>query len=143
MTFSLSRKTRLLWQIRIILAFMILCAAVAFFSQYSLWFLLPAVIIAALGLGVAFVYIPFYFKTYKISVDETSIIISKGIIIKTTDIMPFPRLVFAQTFTTPIASLMKLKCVMLKAARGWVMIPEIEREYADYLLENLRIKHND
>lgn len=86
---------------------------------------------------------PFYFNSYKISVDENSITITKGVVIRTTNIMPYPRLVFAQSFTTPISSAMKLKSVMLKAARGWILIPEIENVNADYLLDNLRIKAND
>ncbi len=143
MTFSLPGKTRFLWQVRVIIAFIALCGIVSFFSRYTLWFLLPAAIIAALGLLAAFVYIPFYFKSYSITVDDNSICISKGVFIKTTQIMPFPRLVFAQTVTTPIASLMKLKCVLLKAARGWMLIPEIESINAEYLLDNLRIKPND
>lgn len=143
MTFSLPKKTRILWQIRIIFIFIVLCAAVAFFSRYSLWFLLPAAIIATTGLLAAFIYVPFYFKSYKIFVDESSISISKGIIIRTTNIMPFPRLVFAESFTTPLASVMSLKCVMLKAARGWILIPEIENENADFLINNLRIRPND
>ena len=143
MTFNLPQKTRVLWQIRIVLAFALLCAAVAFFSRFTLWFLLPAAVIAALGLGFAIVYVPFYFKSYSISVDDNSISISKGVFFKTTQIMPFPRLVFAQSFTTPLATVMKLKCVMLKAARGWMLIPEIENVNADYLLDNLRVKPND
>lgn len=143
MTFTLPRKTRVLWQIRIIFAFAVLCAIVSFFSRYTLWFLLPATIIAALGLSFAFIYIPFYFKSYKITVDDNSISITKGVVIKTTNIMPFPRLVFAQSFTTPLSQLMKMKCVMLKAARGWILIPEIEDLNADYLLKNLRVKRID
>lgn len=143
MTFSLPKKTRILWQIRIFFVFALLCVSVAFFSRYTLWFLLPAAIIAMLGLVAAFVYIPFYFKSYLITVDTNSIIITKGIFIKTTQIMPFPRLVFAQSFTTPIASAMKLKCVMLKAARGWILIPEIESVDAEFMLDNLKVKPND
>ncbi len=143
MTFSLPKKTMALWQIRIVLAFALLCAAVAFFSRFTLWFLLPAAIIATIGLLFAFIYTPFYFKSYKITVDDNSIIITKGVIFKTTNIMPFPRLVFAQSFTTPLSELMKMKCVMLKAARGWILIPEIENADAEYLLSNLRIKPYD
>lgn len=143
MTFHLPKKTRFLWQLRVIIAFILLCGIVAFFSRYTLWFLLPAAIIAALGLLAAFVYIPFYFKSFTITVDDNSICVSKGVFIKTSQIMPFPRLVFAQTVTTPLASLMRLKCVLLKAARGFMLIPEIENINAEYLLDNLRIKPND
>lgn len=143
MTFNLPRKTRVLWQLRIILAFAVLCAVVAFFSRYTLWFLLPTAIIAAIGLIFAFIYVPFYFNSYKITVDDNSISITKGVVIRTTNIMPYPRLVFAQSFTTPLSSALKMKCVMLKAARGWILIPEIENEHAEYLLDNLRVKPND
>lgn len=143
MTFALPKKTRFLWQLRIFFAFAILCAVVAFFSRYTLWFLLPAAIIATLGLCFAFVYVPFYFKSYKIAVDENSISITKGVIIKTIQIMPYPRLVFAQSFTTPLSAAMRMKCVMLKAARGWMLIPEIDNVDAEYLLDNLRVKPND
>ena len=77
MSFSLPKKTRILWQIRIVFAFVCLCALVAFFSRFTLWFLLPAAIIATIGLVFAFIYIPFYFKSYEISVDDNSIIIKK------------------------------------------------------------------
>jgi len=140
MTFTLPTKTRALWQLRIVIAFALLCAMVAFFSRFTLWFLLPAAIIAMLGLIFAFVYVPFYFKSYKILVEESFISITKGIFIKTTSIMPFPRLVYAQSFTTPLSALMQMKCIMLKAARGWMLIPEIEAENANFLLENLRVK---
>lgn len=143
MTFTLPKKTRFLWQIRILIVFILLCAVVSIFSRFSLWFLLPVAIIATIGLLVAFIYVPFYFKSYKITVDESSISISKGLIVRTTNIMPFPRLIFAESFATPLASLMKMKCVMLKAARGWILIPEIDNKNADYLLDNLRIRPND
>ena len=109
MTFHLPKKTRILWQLRIVLAFACVCAAVAFFSRYTLWFLLPAAIIATMGLIFAFIYVPFYFNSYKITVDDNSISITKGVIIKTTNIMPYPRLVFAQSFTTPLSAMMNMK----------------------------------
>lgn len=143
MTFTLPKRTKILWQIRILLAFAVLGAVVAFFSRYTIWFLLPASIIAGFGLLFALIYVPFYFKTYKIVVDENSICVTKGIIIKTTNIMPFPRLVFAECFTTPLSTAMKLKCVMLKAARAWMLIPEIESSDADFLLDNLKVKPNE
>ena len=140
MTFFLPKRTRLLWQIRIVMAFALLCAAFAFFSRFTLWFLLPAAIIAAIGLIFSFIYVPFYFKSYKITVDDDAIVISKGVLFKTVNIMPYPRLVFAQSYTTPLATIMKLKAVSLKAARGWMFIPEIKNNDADGLLENLRIR---
>lgn len=143
MSFTLPKRTRVLWQIRIVMAFAVVCAAFSFFSKYTLWFLLPAAIIACIGLVFAFVFVPFYFKSYKIIIDNGAIIINKGVFFKVTSIMPFPRLVYAQSFAAPLSSLMKMKSIMLKAARAWIIIPEIDNADADYLLENLRMKKND
>ncbi len=143
MTFTLPKRTRILWQIRILIAFAALGAAVAFFARYANWLLFLAAIIVIFGLVFVITYVPFFFKSYKIMIDKSSICITKGILIKTTNIMPFPRLVFAQSFTTPLSSILKLKCVMLKAARGWILIPELKSTDVDYLLENLMVKRND
>ena len=143
MSFTLPKKTIILWQIRILIAFAALGAAVAFFARYADWFMLLAMIIVGLGLLFSVVYVPFYIKSYKITIDENSKCITNGLLIKTTNIMPFPRLVFAQSFTTPISSFFKLKCVMLKATRGWILIPELENKDAKYLLECLMVKQDD
>ena len=140
MTFTLSKKTRALWQIRIVFAFALVFLAVLFFSRYTIWFLLPAAIVATVGLITAFIYLPFYFKSYKIVVNKSFISISKGVVIQITNIMPYPRLVFAKSFTTPLSEAMKLKCIILKAARGWIFIPEIDCIHADYLLDNIIIE---
>ena len=142
MTFYLPQKTQVLWQIRIVTVFAILGATVVFFSRYNIWFLLPAAIVVTIGLLICFIFIPFYFKSYKITVDENSIIITKGIIIKTSYIMPYPRLIFAQSFTTPLSSAMKLKSIVLKAARGRILIPEMKHIDAEHLLDTIRVKKN-
>lgn len=142
MTFSLPKKTCILWQLRIVIAFSFLCVAVAFLGRFISELLLVSLIIAAFGLIFSFVYIPFYFKSYKITVADSYICITKGVLFTSTNIMPYPRLVFAQSFATPLSCILKMKCVMLKAARGWILIPEIENTNAEFLLENLRVKPN-
>ena len=142
MTFTLPLKTKILWQMRILFASAFICA---FFISFS--FIIPALVVFALsfalGFAVAFIYIPLYHKRYVITVNNGAVSISKGVIIKTVLIMPFPRLVFVQTITTPLANFMKLKCVLLKAARSWMLIPEITNIDADYLINNLKVKQND
>ena len=140
MTFNLPKRTRILWQLRIVATFTILCATVIFFSIYNILFLLPGIIFATIGLFLCLVFIPLYFKNYKIMVEENAVTVTKGIIIKRSYIMPYPRLIFAQSFITPLSSAMKLKSVMLKAARGWIMIPEIESSDADFIIDAIKRK---
>ena len=143
MTFDLPSKTCKLWQIRIVFAFVFIFALFAFILPFTKGLLIIGLVLFVVSISAAFLYVPFYFKSYKIKVEDNAIIVTKGIFFKSTNIMPYPRLVFAQSLTTPFARLMNMRCIILKAARGWILIPEIEATNADYLLDNLKIRKND
>lgn len=143
MTFTLPQKTKTIWQIRIVFALSFLCFLIALFGHNYSWILLLLVPITVMGLLITFVYLPFYFKSYKITVNEEFISISKGVIFKAVYIMPYPRLIFAQSVTTPLSSLFKMKIILLKAARGWIFVPEIENTSAEFLLCHVRNGKND
>ena len=136
MIFTLPAKTKTQRQIRIVLAIAFLCLFLArFINKYIM---IVIFFIIATGLLFAFCYIPFYFKSYKITIDTEFISISKGVFIKRTNIMPFPRLVYAQSYSTPLSSLFNMKILLLKAARSWLLIPELENNTAQLLLEAMR-----
>ena len=141
MTFDLPTKTKTLWQIRFVCAMVFLCFMSFLFGQNARWYLI--FIILTLGSSIAFIYLPLYLKSYKITVDTAFISVSKGIIIKSTNIMPYPRLIYAQSYTTPLASLFKMKIILLKAARGWIFVPEMENISCEYLLDHIRTSQND
>ena len=44
--------------------------------------------------------------------------------------MPFTRMIYTQTFTTPLAKKMGLTAVTLKAARSRIFLPEMTKEDA-------------
>ena len=136
MIFTLPAKTKTLWQIRIVLAIAFLCLFLALFINK--YIMIVIFFIIATGLLFAFCYITFYFKSYKITIDTGFISISKGVFIKRTNIMPFPRLVYAQSYSTPLSSLFNMKILLLKAARSWLLIPELENNTAQLLLEAMR-----
>lgn len=133
----LPQKTRILWQIRIASAFILIIGAVAAFIPLTVWMLLPSGIILIIALIFLFWYIPAYFKSYQITVKAGTVIIDRGVFIKTSHIMPFPRLVFAQSFSTPLSKRFGLTAVALKAARGMVLIPEMYTADALRLLESI------
>ncbi|MBQ6885057.1 MAG: hypothetical protein IJN56_04890 [Clostridia bacterium] len=49
--------------------------------------------------------------------------------------VPYCRLAVVKSFATPIISALKLKAVMLKVARGWLFIPEIDCKNVETLLK--------
>ena len=137
MEFKLGGKTLLLWRIRVGLAFLLFAAAFVFFTGYSGYFLIPAAVTAAAGAGIIVGYLPAFFAGYRIFVGEKSVVVTYGVFIKTSRIMPFKRMVFAAGYSTPLARAMRLEGVVLRAARASVIIPEIGREAADRLISGI------
>lgn len=133
MTFTLPFKTRILWIIRILAASSVIIAVSRYFPYTSAWFNYIAVAITALAL-VSVIFVFFYLKSYKITSNGGSLAVAKGIFIKNTDIMPFARLVFGAGFRTPLARLMGLEGLVLRAARGFIIVPELNVADSQYIL---------
>lgn len=134
---NLPSKTKYLWQLRCICFYLVIIALCAYFYPYYKFLILAGLIITAVCLVSIFWYIPKFIKSYQIITADESIVIKRGVIIKTTHIMPYSRLIYAQTFTTPIAKLLRLTAVSLKAARSTLVIPEMSLCDAKLLIETL------
>ena len=128
----LPKKTALLWQIRIGLAGIILIIALCALSFLTRWLLLAAAVLTALLAVFLFWYLPRYFNSYEIIFPSGAIVINRGVFIKTTHIMPFSRLVYAQSYATPLARAMGLAALSLKAARSVIIVPELNAADVDY-----------
>ena len=134
---KIPEKTLFLWQIRIGVLGAIPTAALLILSSVSLWFLIPAGVLTVFILLFLFWYLPRYFDSYEILFPKGAIIINRGVFIKTSHIMPFSRLVYAQSFSTPLAKVMGLAAVSLKAARSRVIIPEFSLNDVNYFIDYL------
>lgn len=131
-------RTLLLWQLRLSVIAVLPIISLYLFSLLSNRYVLIGVWIwAILAVIFTFVYIPYFFKSYEISFKDGAIIINRGIIVKTTHIMPFSRLVYAQSFATPLAEKLGLAALTLKAARSSILIPELRANEVEKFLEFL------
>ena len=133
----LPKRTALLWQIRIGLAGFILIIALCAFSFLTRLLLLVAAVLTALLAVFIFWYLPRYFKSYEILFPSGAIVINRGVFIKTTHIMPFSRLVYAQSVATPLARAMGLAALSLKAARSVIIVPELNVADVNYFIDFL------
>ncbi len=133
----LPEKTLTLWQIRFTALFAVLIGVLAYFLKYSKWLFIPIGVFSVLGAVFIIWFLPLYFKSFIITADDTAIKVSRGVFIKLTNIMPYPRLVFAQSFSTPVARHFGLTGVTLRAARGLLVIPEMNIDDAKILLDGL------
>lgn len=134
---QLPKKTVTLWQIRIGLIGLILLILVCAFGFLTRWVLLGGAVIAVMLAVFLFWYLPRYFKSYEILFPKGAVVINRGVFIKTTHIMPFSRLVYAQSFATPLAKKMGLSALALKATRSSIIIPEFDAKDVDYYIDFL------
>ena len=133
----LPKQTVLLWQIRIGLIGIILLIGISAFGLLTDWVLIGTAVAAAILVLLIFWYLPRYFKSYEILFPKGAVVINRGVFIKTTHIMPFSRLVYAQSFATTLAKKLGLAALTLKAARSTVIIPEFDAKDIDYYIDFL------
>lgn len=134
---TLPKKTTLLWQVRIIIITFILVAACLYFEPLFSFLKIAAIIIGIIGIILAFLYFPFFFKSYKIILSNDALIVKFGIIVKIEHIMPYKRMIYAQSFETPLARIFGIAAVRLKAARSYLFVAEIEKEAAQTIIDFL------
>lgn len=135
--YAIPKRTKFLWQIRIGIVGLIPTAVCYSLTGLTLWLLLPAVLLTVFLVAILFWYLPRFFADYDMILSGNSIIINRGVFIKTTHIMPFSRLVYAQSFSTPLAKSMGLAALSLKAARSIIVIPELKISDVEYMIDYL------
>ena len=134
---TLPKKTTWLWILRILLVTFILVALCLYFTSLFSFLKIAAIVIGVLGLITSFIYLPFFFKTYKIILSNDAVIVKFGIFIKAEHIMPYKRMIYAQSFESPLARVLGVAAVRLKAARSYLIVAEIEKESAQAIIDFL------
>lgn len=122
---KLPQKTLILWQIRLIVVALLVLGGFTYICHRFSWYLPVSLLLWGLVLVLLIWYIPARFKTYRIKYINGAVVIESGVIIKTTHIMPFSKMIYTQSITTPLAKLFGLSAVTVKAARSRIVIPEI------------------
>lgn len=134
---KLPKRTLLLWQIRVVML-TILLVCICFYYKNAIPFILQvALIIAIIGIATVVFYLPTFIKGYEIVFGNESVIINYGVFIKFSHVMPYSRLIYAQTFATPLARIFGVTALSLKAARSRVIVPEILLSDAQKIMDSL------
>lgn len=139
----LPQKTLLLWQIRFAIIGILLSCMSAFLWFLSSWFLLLVLLIVVVFLVIMYWYLPHYFNSYEITFPKGAIIIHRGVFIKTSHIMPYSKLIYAQSISTPLAKRMGLSAMSLKAARSSLLIPEVSESDVNDFITSLTKEDSD
>lgn len=122
---KLPRKTLNLWKIRVTIAVLFIVGIFSYFFHSYDWFLPAILVIICLYEALFLWYLPNLFKGYRIKYINGAVVIESGVIIKMTHIMPYSKMIYAESITSPLAKAMGLSAVILKAARSRILIPEL------------------
>lgn len=134
---KLPRKTLSLWKIRVTFAVLVFFGIFSYFFHSFDWFLAATLIIICLYEAAILWYLPALFKRYSIKYINGAVIIESGVIIKMTHIMPFSKMIYAESITSPLAKVMGLSAVSLKAARSSMIIPEMPSKDTERFIKAL------
>ena len=126
-------ETVRLWRIRAGAVAAVIEIILLRFCRLTLWMLLPAGIIAAAALVLILWFIPRHLESYGIIADIRAITVKRGFIFKAEHILPQPRMIYASAYSSPLARKMRLSGVILRAARGILIIPELRKKDAERL----------
>ena len=125
-TQNLPKKTLWLWQIRVVMLTAILVGLCFYFVPFPRILKIAVFAIIILAVVAEVWYLPALFKSYKILFGDEAIIINRGVFVKVSHFMPYTRLIYAQSFATPLARIMGVTSLSFKAARSRIIVPEID-----------------
>lgn len=93
------------------------------------------IITATVILSVAVIFFLFiYQKNYSILLSSKAITIKSGTIIKKERVLPSPRLIFAETYITPLEKLLNLRVIVLRAVKVRLFTMPIDKKAAAEIL---------
>lgn len=133
----LPKRTLLLWQIRVVMLTAALVGVCLYYKNALSFISSFALIFAIIGFVAVVWYLPAFFKGYEMVFKNEAVIINYGVFIKFSHIMPYSRLIYAQTFATPLARLFGVTALSLKAARSRIIVPEVLLSEAQQVMDSL------
>ena len=137
MDIKLPKRSLRIWQIRTGIVFLLLAAISLLIAVFTKWAWIAFAAVTVIAFLFEFVYLPKLLKSFDIAVGGGAVTVSFGVFMRITAVMPYPKLIFAEAFSSPLARLMKLSSVTLKAAKSRIIIPEIDGSDCENLLKFL------
>ena len=137
-TYTLPEKDLTLWRIWLVLVYlllMFLCGVLLAFIPIAGCIAMAGVLAA--GAAAWFWYFPQLRKSYRVTLSEKAVVLTRGVIFRQEYLLPCPRLIYVERFSTPLSALLGLQGLRLRAARGRLTISCLSREDAADFLERL------
>ncbi len=129
--FLLTNATLTLWRVRLCAVGGAVLAAVAALSSVSpCFFVLGATIFVLLSFFILF-YLPKYFRSYSVLLDNEFLHIKRGVIIETESILPLSAVISVCLWQTPLCRCLKLCETTVFAAKTRIFIAALPENAAE------------
>lgn len=138
--YNLTPRVLLLWRLRLLLldlAVFALCVVVYVVLSLPDVAVLIAVITAIISLWFWFWYLPNLHSSYTFSISDAAIVLTRGVFVVRQYLLPCPRLIYAERYTTPLTSVMGLCSLRLKASRGRLTLPPLTQDETAFIMSRL------
>lgn len=129
-------ETLIVWILRLSFGFSLLIFALIYLKIF-----VAAYILAGIA-GIALIYLLFFFLGYKIELKKNFLQIEKGVIFRTTLIIPYKKIVYINSFKTPLTKAFGLCGGFIKTVNGAVFILEQRESFLLLLSEKIEEKEN-
>lgn len=126
MIFTLPPKTKKLWQTHVALSVAFLSLLILFLCYSCLLCATLLIVLFVMGFFTSFVYMPRYFKSYKISIANKQIVINRGILIKKTIFLSLQHVSATNCIKTPYLRLFGLNIMVFKASRVTLRVAPLD-----------------
>ncbi len=138
-TYRPPKKTKILWALRSLCLMLLLCLISGWFLFLSVKIVL-AVIASVSVVLILFntLYLPAYIDSYSVRVGKNAVIITSGVFIKKERIMPQKRLIYTERLTSPIAFLLSLSALTLRAARTMTLTIELDKNDIEQIIKEVQ-----
>lgn len=136
--YTLSASTLRLWRGWLVLLYMLLMflwgVLLALFPLAA-W--IAGGILLPTGLVLWFWYLPRLQKSYRLTLSAEAVALSRGVFIRRQYLLPCPRLIYVEQFSTPLSALLGLRGLRLRAARGQLTVAAMDKADAEDFLIRL------
>lgn len=132
-----SKRTKLLWQIRVTAVGVVLIGITCFIRPLRLYFWAVAAVVL-LSTASVLAYLPFFLKNFKLSLCENALIIESGVLIRHERVMPYPRMLYTEQRKTPLAGRLGVSSLVFRATKAAIFTPEFQDTDVCEILEALR-----
>ena len=134
---ALPKKTLYIWQIRLgVLGIMV--AFVSIFVDLTV-----TVIAVTVFFAVDFLLLPLWYKSFEIGIDKGLLILSYGLIFRTTYLLPLSKVIYIKLYKTPLNRAFSLCFSVLKTVKGFLILPEMDDKDIKYIKQLIDGEKNE